>query len=89
MLLTNIATPGNPKISENNGIEWTLSFPYETIPTARHRHARGRTCHCYNLKLCAKYWENTQSFDLGNVKKSLLAAEVKISVIKEKGKGEK
>lgn len=35
MLPTNIATPGNPKISQDNRIEWTLSFPYETIPTAR------------------------------------------------------
>lgn len=50
MLPTNIATPGNPKISEDNRIEWTLSFPYKTIPTARQRHAGGRACHCYNLE---------------------------------------
>lgn len=35
------------------------------------------------LKLCVKYWENTQSkFDLGKVKTSL-AAEIKISVIED------
>lgn len=81
MLPTNLATPGNPKISANNRTEWTLSFPYKTIPTARQGHAGGTACHCYNLKLCMKYWQNTQIFELANAKTSL-AAEINTSVIK-------